>query len=206
MKYLQFITHKNKRFGYLEGAMLALKGGCKWVQLRMKEASDSDFLALGKKISTLCKAYGATFIVDDRVEMVKYLNADGVHLGKNDMPIEEARSILSLDKIIIGGTANTFDDIKKLYKEGVNYIGCGPFRYTQTKKQLAPILGIEGYKKLLREMKEENINLPIIAIGGIQRSDIAELSEIGLDGIAISSTILCADNPIKEMKSIIQLI
>jgi thiamine-phosphate diphosphorylase len=206
MKYLQFITHKNKRFGYLEGAMLALKGGCKWVQLRMKEASDSDFLALGKKISTLCKAYGATFIVDDRVEMVKYLNADGVHLGKNDMPIEEARSILSSDKIIIGGTANTFDDIKKLYKEGVNYIGCGPFRYTQTKKQLAPILGIEGYKKLLREMKEENINLPIIAIGGIQRSDIAELSEIGLDGIAISSTILCADNPIKEMKSIIQLI
>ena len=186
--------------------MLALKGGCKWVQLRMKEASDSDFLALGKKISTLCKAYGATFIVDDRVEMVKYLNADGVHLGKNDMPIEEARSILSSDKIIIGGTANTFDDIKKLYKEGVNYIGCGPFRYTQTKKQLAPILGIEGYKKLLREMKEENINLPIIAIGGIQRSDIAELSEIGLDGIAISSTILCADNPIKEMKSIIQLI
>ena len=116
MKYLQFITHKNKRFGYLEGAMLALKGGCKWVQLRMKEASDSDFLALGKKISTLCKAYGATFIVDDRVEMVKYLNADGVHLGKNDMPIEEARSILSSDKIIIGGTANTFDDIKKLYK------------------------------------------------------------------------------------------
>lgn len=206
MKYLQFITHKNKRFGYLEGAMLALKGGCKWVQLRMKEASDSDFLALSKKISTLCKAYGATFIVDDRVEMVKYLNADGVHLGKNDMPIEEARSILSSDKIIIGGTANTFDDIKKLYKEGVNYIGCGPFRYTQTKKQLAPILGIEGYKKLLREMKEENINLPIIAIGGIQRSDIAELSEIGLDGIAISSTILCADNPIKEMKSIIQLI
>jgi hypothetical protein len=206
MKYLQFITHKNKRFGYLEGAMLALKGGCKWVQLRMKEASDSDFLALGKKISTLCKAYGATFIVDDRVEMVKYLNADGVHLGKNDMPIEEARSILSSDKIIIGGTANTFDDIKKLYKEGVNYIGCGPFRYTQTKNQLAPILGIEGYKKLLREMKEENINLPIIAIGGIQRSDIAELSEIGLDGIAISSTILCADNPIKEMKSIIQLI
>lgn len=206
MKYLQFITHKNKRFGYLEGAMLALKGGCKWVQLRMKEASDSDFLALGKKISTLCKAYGATFIVDDRVEMVKYLNADGVHLGKNDMPIEEARSILSSDKIIIGGTANTFDDIKKLYKEGVNYIGCGPFRYTQTKEQLAPILGIEGYKKLLREMKEENINLPIIAIGGIQRSDIAELSEIGLDGIAISSTILCADNPIKEMKSIIQLI
>ena len=96
--------------------------------------------------------------------------------------------------------------LKKLYKEGVNYIGCGPFRYTQTKKQLAPILGIEGYKKLLREMKEENINLPIIAIGGIQRSDIAELSEIGLDGIAISSTILCADNPIKEMKSIIQLI
>ncbi|KXB75063.1 thiamine-phosphate diphosphorylase [Prevotella amnii] len=206
MKYLQFITHKNKRFGYLEGAMLALKGGCKWVQLRMKEASDSDFLSLGKKISTLCKAYGATFIVDDRVEMVKYLNADGVHLGKNDMPIEEARSILSSDKIIIGGTANTFDDIKKLYKEGVNYIGCGPFRYTQTKEQLAPILGIEGYKKLLREMKEENINLPIIAIGGIQRSDIAELSEIGLDGIAISSTILCADNPIKEMKSIIQLI
>ncbi len=205
MTSIQYITHENQRLSYLDGAILALMGGCKWVQLRMKEASDEEFLVVGSQLRELCKTYSATFILDDRVHLVKLLGADGVHLGKNDMPIDEARRCLQSDKVIIGGTANTFDDIKRLHKQGANYIGCGPFRYTETKKKLAPILGFQGYKSLVEKMKSEGITLPIFAIGGILYDDVKALLSIGIDGIAISGGVLNADNPIEKMKLLMKL-
>lgn len=205
MTSIQYITHENQRLSYLDGAILALMGGCKWVQLRMKEASDEEFLVVGSQLRELCKTYSATFILDDRVHLVKPLGADGVHLGKNDMPIDEARRCLQSDKVIIGGTANTFDDIKRLHKQGVNYIGCGPFRYTETKKKLAPTLGFQGYKSLVEKMKSEGITLPIFAIGGILYDDVKALLSIGIDGIAISGGVLNADNPIEKMKLLMKL-
>lgn len=205
MTSIQYITHENQRLSYLDGAILALMGGCKWVQLRMKEASDEEFLVVGSQLRELCKIYSATFILDDRVHLVKPLGADGVHLGKNDMPIDEARRCLQSDKVIIGGTANTFDDIKRLHKQGVNYIGCGPFRYTETKKKLAPTLGFQGYKSLVEKMKSEGITLPIFAIGGILYDDVKALLSIGIDGIAISGGVLNADNPIEKMKLLMKL-
>ena len=104
------------------------------------------------RIQALCREYGATFIIDDHVELVKELHADGVHLGKKDMPIAEARQILGKD-FIIGGTANTFEDVQMHYQAGADYIGCGPFRFTTTKKNLSPILGLEGYKAIVSQMK-----------------------------------------------------
>ena len=205
MTSIQYITHENQRLSYLDGAILALMGGCKWVQLRMKEASDEEFLVVGSQLRELCKTYSATFILDDRVHLGKPLGADGVHLGKNDMPIDEARRCLQSDKVIIGGTANTFDDIKRLHKQGANYIGCGPFRYTETKKKLAPILGFQGYKSLVEKMKSEGITLPIFAIGGILYDDVKALLSIGIDGIAISGGVLNADNPIEKMKLLMKL-
>ncbi|MDZ3817791.1 thiamine phosphate synthase [Prevotella bivia] len=205
MTSIQYITHENQRMSYLDGAILALMGGCKWVQLRMKEASDEEFLVVGSQLRELCKIYSATFILDDRVHLVKPLGADGVHLGKNDMPIDEARRCLQSDKVIIGGTANTFDDIKRLHQQGANYIGCGPFRYTETKKKLAPILGFQGYKSLVEKMKSEGITLPIFAIGGILYDDVKALLSIGIDGIAISGGVLNADNPIEKMKLLMKL-
>lgn len=205
MTSIQYITHENQRLSYLDGAILALMGGCKWVQLRMKEASDEEFLVVGSQLRELCKIYSATFILDDRVHLVKPLGADGVHLGKNDMPIDEARRCLQSDKVIIGGTANTFDDIKRLHQQGANYIGCGPFRYTETKKKLAPILGFQGYKSLVEKMKSEGITLPIFAIGGILYDDVEALLSIGIDGIAISGGVLNADNPIEKMKLLMKL-
>lgn len=205
MTSIQYITHENQRMSYLDGAILALMGGCKWVQLRMKEASDEEFLVVGSQLRELCKTYSATFILDDRVHLVKPLGADGVHLGKNDMPIDEARRCLQSDKVIIGGTANTFDDIKRLHQQGANYIGCGPFRYTETKKKLAPTLGFQGYKSLVEKMKSEGITLPIFAIGGILYDDVKALLSIGIDGIAISGGVLNADNPIEKMKLLMKL-
>lgn len=196
---IQFITHSNNRYGYVDGARLALEGGCRWVQLRMKEATETEFMAAAAEIGRLCKEHGATFVLDDHVEWVEKTGADGVHLGKNDMPIDEARKILGNDKII-GGTANTFEDVERLYRQGANYIGCGPFRFTTTKKNLSPVLGLEGYQHIVDQMKSHGINLPIVAIGGILESDIKSILATGVSGIAVSGGILNAENPAEEMQ------
>ena len=202
---IQFITHSNNRYGYVDGARLALEGGCRWVQLRMKEATETEFMAAAAEIGRLCKEHGATFVLDDHVEWVEKTGADGVHLGKNDMPIDEARKILGNDKII-GGTANTFEDVEHLYRQGANYIGCGPFRFTTTKKNLSPVLGLEGYQHIVDQMKSHSINLPIVAIGGILESDIKSILATGVSGIAVSGGILNAENPAEEMQRFLKLV
>ena len=152
----------------------------------------------------MCRKSGATFIIDDRVELVRELGADGVHLGLKDMPIADARSILG-DRFIIGGTANTFDDVKSHWEAGADYIGCGPFRFTTTKQKLAPVLGLDGYRQIIRKLRAANINIPIVAIGGITESDIPAILQTGITGIALSGTVLRAANPIEEMKRIINI-
>lgn len=202
---IQFITHFNERYGYVEGARLALEGGCRWVQLRMKDASEEEFVAAAEQIGKLCREHEAVFVLDDHVELVERCGADGVHLGKNDMPVDEARRLLGNDRII-GGTANTFEDIERLHRQGADYIGCGPFRFTTTKKNLSPVLGLEGYRRIVNDMKEHGIDLPIVAIGGILKSDIADIMQTGVTGIAVSGGILNAESPAEEMKQFISLI
>ena len=203
---LQFITHYSEKYTYIESARMALEGGCRWIQLRMKDTDTSLVEDTAIVIQKMCKDYGATFIVDDHVLLAKKINADGVHLGKNDMPIAEARKALG-NSFIIGGTVNSFEDIlNTLQSTTPDYFGCGPFRFTATKKNLAPILGCEGYQAIVEKMKNMNINIPLIGIGGIEKSDIPMLLESGLTGIALSSSILKACNPIKEMRDIVEMI
>ena len=210
---LQFITHFSDNYSYIDSAKIALEGGCRWIQLRMKDANESLLEETALFVQKMCKEYGATFIIDDNVHLVKKIKADGVHLGKNDMPISEARRILG-DGFIIGGTVNTFDDILKqrITDNGQqslgmpDYFGCGPFRFTSTKKNLAPILGLDGYENIISNMKRNNINIPIVAIGGINKDDILDILKIGVDGIALSSSILRAENPIEEMKDIVRIL
>ena len=201
---IQFISHSNERCSYLDGIRLALEGGCKWVQLRMKDAPDEQVAQLGVQARGLCDRYGAKLILDDRVNLVVQTGADGVHLGKNDMPIAQAREILGPGKII-GGTANTFEDIVAHWKSGADYIGCGPFRFTTTKKNLSPILGLEGYRDIVARMKDAGITLPLVAIGGITADDIPAILETGVDGIAVSGTVLRAEDPAAEMAKLIEL-
>ena len=203
MKQIQFITHRNDRYGYVDGARMALEGGCKWIQLRMKGASDEEVAEAAAQIQPLCHKHEAIFLLDDRVELAKSLNADGVHLGKNDMPVSEARQVLG-EEFIIGGTANTFEDIERLASQGADYIGCGPFRFTTTKEKLSPVLGLEGYRRIVEQMGVKGINLPVVAIGGITFEDIPALMQTGIDGIAVSGAILNADNPAAEMKRMLE--
>ena len=202
---LQFISHYTERYGYLDSIRLAIEGGCRWIQLRMKDAIDDEVRPIALAAQQMCREAGATFIIDDRVELVRELHADGVHLGKNDMPIIEARKILGPD-FIIGGTANTFDDVVLHYESTADYIGCGPFRFTTTKQKLAPVLGLDGYRSIVSQMQTANINIPIVAIGGITEDDIPAILATGITGIALSGTVLHADDPAQKMKNILKII
>ena len=137
------------------------------------------------------------------MELVERAGADGVHLGKNDMPVDEARKILGNGKII-GGTANTIEDIVRLHKQGADYIGCGPFRFTTTKKKLSPVLGLEGYKSIVQNMRDKGIDLPIVAIGGITVADIPAIMATGVTGIALSGAILGAADPVAMTENILK--
>lgn len=201
---LQFITHENNKYNTLSGACAALEGGCRWVQLRMKMATSEQLLETGLALRALCHSYDARFIIDDHVELVKSIGADGVHLGKNDMSPAEARLLLGKDAII-GGTANTFEDICHLVKQGVNYIGLGPFRFTTTKEKLSPVLGLEGYRHIMKQCREHGFDLPVVAIGGIVKADVPGLMQTGIAGIALSGSILNAENPQQETSSFIKI-
>ncbi len=201
---IQFISHCTDSISYLQSVESALEGGCRWIQLRVKNATDAQVMPLAMQCMKLCREAGATFIIDDRVGLAAAIGADGVHLGKEDMPIYEARKILG-SKAIIGATANTVDDIRYLCTQEVDYIGCGPFRHTDTKERLAPVLGETGYRRIISMMRQEAIDLPIIGIGGITAEDILLLKEIGLSGIALSGSVLRATDPIEEMRRIMTI-
>lgn len=203
---LQFITHYTEKYSYIDSARMALEGGCRWIQLRMKDAEESLLEETAVIVQNMCKEYDATFIIDDHVWLAKNIKADGVHLGKNDMSITEAREILG-DSFIIGGTVNSFEDISRNLQSAVpDYFGCGPFRFTATKKNLSPILGVEGYRNIIHHMRDNHIYVPLIAIGGIGKNDILPLLESGVNGFALSGSVLHADNPIKEMDELMNLI
>ena len=110
---IQYISNSNAKYSHLQGIRLALAGGCRWIQLRMKDCADDEIIPVAKQVKELCREYGAKFVIDDNVEIAKLLDLDGVHLGKNDMPVAEARILLCENKII-GGTAITFEDVERI--------------------------------------------------------------------------------------------
>jgi len=171
-----------------EHAERACAGGVRWVQLRVKNTPYPQWKQLALDTQAVCRRHGATFILNDNPQLALEIGADGVHLGKEDMPPAEARALLG-PKFIIGGTANTFADIEGLVAAGVDYIGLGPFRFTTTKEKLSPIVGLEGYETLLARHRAAGFPTPIIAIGGIGLTDVAPLLAAGLHGVAVSGAI-----------------
>lgn len=203
---LQFITHHNDLYSYVDSARIALEGGCRWVQLRMKDVSPQLLEQIALIVQKMCRSYGATFIIDDDVELVARIKADGVHLGKNDMPIAEARKALG-NGYIIGATVNRFEDVMSILSKATpDYFGCGPFRYTTTKRGLSPILGYDGYIDIMSKMREHNIDIPLVAIGGITQGDIPDLLRCGVDGIALSGSIINAKDPLQQMREVVELL
>lgn len=199
---LQYITHYNLRYDYYSGAVEAIRGGCMWVQLRTKGATDDEVERTALRLMKLCREKDVVFILDDRVELCKKLGADGVHLGKTDMPINKARMILG-NNFIIGATCNTFDDIISAVAHGADYAGVGPFRFTQTKKNLSPVLGLDGYAQIVELSKTHKYHFPKVAIGGIKMNDAKTIMDMGMDGLAVSGCILNAESPSEQTSRLI---
>lgn len=200
---LQFITHQSDRFSIPEEAQMAIEGGCRWIQLRMKDASDDEVRAVANEIIPLCKENDTFLIIDDRVELVNELRVSGVHLGKEDMDPMEARDILG-PHAIIGVTANTAEDIIRFKGKDVDYVGLGPVHFTTTKAKLSPELGIEGVKRVIDEVRANGVELPIVAIGGVTENDIEPLLASGVNGIAVSGAIINADDPVELTSKMIE--
>lgn len=190
---LQYITPQYKDESFFDTLQQVIDADIDWVQIRVKDIPRNQWLSIARKAVIMCQEAGVTCIINDDPLIAKESSADGVHLGKNDMTPKEARNLLG-KSAIIGGTANTIDDIEQLYLQDVNYIGLGPFQFTTTKENLSPILGIEGYTDIIKQCNERCIRIPIISIGGITIEDIPGIMHTGIHGIAISSFITRASN------------
>jgi len=191
---LQYISQGNTVEEQLNNIHKALDNGCSWIQLRFKTKNEMNLFNLAESAKILCDDYSAKYIINDTVYLSKKMDADGVHLGLTDMNILEARAILGETKII-GGTANTFEDALQRTSENCDYIGLGPFQFTTTKQKLSPILGLEGYRSIISQMKAKNIQIPVYAIGGITFENVESLMETGIYGIAVSGLITQSKNP-----------
>lgn len=185
---LQYISQGATASEQLYNIQQALEAGCNWIQLRFKNATDNDISALAAEVKKICTKYTATFIINDHPHIAKAVDADGVHLGLSDLPINEAKKIVGTDKII-GGTANTLEHVLQRVEEGCNYIGLGPLRFTTTKEKLSPVLGLQGYKKIMDALAERQIQIPVYAIGGIVLEDIEAIMQTGVYGVAVSGII-----------------
>lgn len=190
---LQYITNTDSRISPAEQVKAVIAGGCRWVQIRMKDASDEEIAKVVEEIKPLCIETETFLILNDRVELAKTLDVGGVHLGKTDMLPSKARMILG-PAAVIGVTVNTIDDIKAVRSLDIDYLGMGPYAMTDTKKNLAPILGLEGIRDLCTEMQNMEIDISHVAVGGITLDDVVPLMEAGSNGIAVSGAIAFADD------------
>ena len=202
---LQFITNTKSKTPVIEQALGVIEGGCRWIQVRMKDASDEEISKVVEAIKPKCIETGTFLLLNDRVELAKKLNVGGVHLGREDMPVSKARMILGA-AAVIGVTANTFSDIAAVSNLDIDYYGLGPYAHTLTKENLAPVLGLEGIRKLCFEMEEKQITIPHVAVGGITLDDVVLLLEAGVNGIAVSSAIADADDIVAETRKFLNLL
>ncbi|CAM1361775.1 Thiamine-phosphate synthase [Tenacibaculum soleae] len=182
---LQYITQGKTAQDHLENIQRACASGVEWVQLRLKKVDPKTLLETAKKAREITGHFQTRLIINDHYKVAKEVNADGVHLGKSDACPLKVRAYLG-KFYSIGGTANTLEDCKKLLEKKVDYIGLGPFQFTETKKNLSPVLGTVGYQVLLDELKTET---PIIAVGGITLDDTTKIIQTGVYGVAVSAAI-----------------
>lgn len=174
--------------GVTETCRLALEAGVGTLQLRDKNASTRKLVNTAVILQDLCRKHGALFIVNDRIDVVLAVGADGVHLGQDDMPVYLARRILGPDAVI-GASARSPEEAASAWNEGADYIAANLVFPTDTKTDLGEPLGIEA----ITEMKKAS-PLPLVAIGGINPSNADIVRKAGADGIAVVSAIMAADD------------
>lgn len=202
---LQYITNTKCTTPIVDQIHAVIEGGGRWIQIRMKDASDEEISNVVKAVMPKCLETQSFLILNDRVELAKELNVGGVHLGQGDMPVSKARMMLG-PGAVIGLTANTLNEILAVSALDLDYFGIGPFKITETKENLAPVLGIKGIREICYEMEQKNISIPRVAVGGIKKDDVLELLEAGVNGIAVSGAIAFAKDIEAETREFIKLL
>lgn len=194
---LHYITQPNDRFSYEEQVIAVLKGGANWIQYRKKEGKSEEMLREVLSLKKIIKSYNATLIINDYLDLAIEVDADGVHVGKEDEHPSTVRERIGKNKII-GFSTNSYADLMKYSELDINYFGLGPYQFTTTKQKLSDVIGIEGYETILSKYRNHINQKPIIAIGGIELNDVQKICATGIYGIAVSGAIAKAEN-ITEM-------
>ena len=176
----------------------AIKGGTTVVQIREKTADTLDFYKLALKVKDITTKYNVPLIINDRVDIALAIDADGVHIGQSDMPCDVTRGLIGEDKIL-GVSAATIEEAKKAQRDGADYIGTGAVFPTQTKDD-APSVTKQELKEIV-----ESIDIPVVAIGGINLENARELVDTGISGLSVVSAIMSSDNPKKSSEELLKI-
>jgi thiamine-phosphate pyrophosphorylase len=173
---------------HLEVVRAALAGGATTIQFRDKHLTDRQFFEVGQPLRAICREAGATFIVNDHLDIALALEADGVHLGPNDLPPDVARRLVPSD-FLIGVSVDNISEAHSAIAQGANYLGAGPVFPTRTKLDTGPVLGVAGLQALVAA-----VTVPVVGIGSINATNLATVLVTGVAGAAIISAAVGADD------------
>ncbi len=196
---LYFITDNSFGRSHIELAEMVLKAGVKIIQFREKKMSTREMLENAREIRRLTEDYGAIFIVNDRLDVALASEADGVHVGQDDMPAETVREIAG--DIILGVSASNVEEALAAEKDGADYVGAGPVFTTTTKEDAGDAIGVTGLAEIVRAVK-----IPVVAIGGIDHSNVSSVLKTGCAGIAVISAIAANDDPKESAEELLEII
>lgn len=198
--YLVTDTAVQNRFSHEELAGLVLKEGVRIIQLREKRMGAASLLRSAKRLAELCRRSGAISIINDRVDIALAAGADGVHLGREDLPVDVARRLLGPEKVI-GGTASGIEEARQVERLGADYVGFGHIFETTTKHKDYPPKGVHA----LAELKAA-VSIPVVAIGGIHAGNIREVFDAGAEAAALSSAVCAAEEPEQAVRTLMEQI
>lgn len=190
-----YLTQDLPHRSHVEQTAIACKAGANWIQYRCLKKTDDDLIYELHQVASICDDWGATLILTDHYHLLDKVDAQGVHLEDMSADFHEIRKIIS-DEKTLGASANSIEDIQRAYASGaVDYIGCGPFARTDTKPNDYPLLGTEGYKSIIQKMQQMEIDIPVLAVGGVTIDDVEALLSTGIYGIAVSAGVNLSEDP-----------
>jgi len=196
MKYiekLQYITHEILDLSHIEQVQLACEAGAKWIQYRCLSKNEEELLNDINVIAEICDDWGTTLIVTNHIYLNGKADIQGFHIEDSNADSIALRKLVG-DDITLGGSANNIEEVIRLTEQGFDYVCLGPFSAGGTNTNTLNILGIDGYLNSINQLKDLNINIPVLAAGGIKIYDVAPLMQTGIFGIAVSESIYSADD------------
>ena len=186
---LQCITMDGLEMSHLEQVRQLCEAGAKWIQLRMKNAAESEVMQVAQEALILCEDHGSLLVINDYLDVAMKVGAGGVHLGRDDGSWKAARNLAGPD-LVIGGTVNNLSDAREaLACRSLDYVGVGPFRHTTTKENLAPLMEKKEFSELLQFLGD----LPKVVIGGVTPEDLPAIAAMDAEGVAVSSGLFAND-------------